>query len=177
MISRSLKNYSKDFFLCVLPTEILGFLASLLWWDKISCTFKNCKNVKQPFLLEIWSQFSKYQKGCECNLPWINCHFDWFKFSMSLSAQQDWLNVDEKKSDWAGKLVLFSLFQKWQVTCYIFLRRTIMSCDFPTLGQLQQLLENVNILPPTLMDTQSKLYSQRWQEKRSSLVTTQNHFL
>ena len=41
-----------------------------------------------------------------------------------------------------------------------------MLCDFPTLGQLQQLLENVNILPATLMDTQSKLYLQRWQEKR-----------
>ena len=88
-----------------------------------------------------------------------------------------WLNVGEKKSDWADKLVLFSLLQKWQVTCYIFLGRTIMLCDFPTVGRLQQLLEIINILPPTLMDTQSKLYLQRWQEKRSSLVTTQNRFL
>ena len=87
-------------------------------------------------------------------------------FHCHLVRNKDWLNVSEKKSDWADKLVLFSLLQKWKVTCYMFLRRTIMLCDFPTLGQLQQLLENVNILPPTLMDTQSKLYLQGWQEKR-----------
>ena len=36
-----------------------------------------------------------------------------------------------------------------------------MLCDFPTFGQLQQLLENINILPPTLKDTQPKLYDSK----------------
>ena len=67
MISRSLKNYSKDFFMYFtnINTCFLSFTSLV---DKISCTFNNYKNVKFPFLPEIWSQFSKYQKLCESNL-------------------------------------------------------------------------------------------------------------
>ena len=62
----------------------------------------------------------------------------------------------------------FFLFQ-WNRNidfCFKSMKYFLMLCDFRNLG-LHQLLENVNILPSTLMDTiQSKLYLQRWEEKR-----------